>query len=116
MQQHKQPGERRDGQHQKHGAGDRVAAERIGHHQKAAEPTSARQTDEKNILHENLCATPKSVQLSCGLKMPCASASLAFCFHFMIWSLQTPPRARRFLLVVNHFLAGLVPVSGSNPS
>ncbi len=51
VQQDEQPGQRNDGQHQEHRAGDRVAAERIGHDQKAKHQGQER----KNIESSASC-------------------------------------------------------------
>jgi len=40
-----------NGQHQKHGAGDRVAAERVGHHEKGAGQCQKGEQVKEGVLH-----------------------------------------------------------------
>ena len=62
VQQDKKTGQRNDGQHQKHGAGHRVAADRIGDDERAAHQGQRGKYVEEDVLHSYLF------------------------FHFQIWS------------------------------
>ena len=62
VQQHKKPGQRNNGQDQEHGAGHRVAADRVGDDQRPAQQRQPRKNIKENVLHSYLC------------------------FHFQIWS------------------------------
>src|SRR2546422_3416158 len=51
VEQDEEPGEEHDGEHEEHGAGDRVAAERIGDHEEAAEQGERGEEIEEKVAH-----------------------------------------------------------------
>ena len=102
MQQDKQPGHGNDGQHQKHRAGDRIAAERIDDDEQAAQQRQRREDVKQNVRYR--AAVDQVVDgFHCELDFhrkiflfACASSNL--CFHFWMPGL-TPPKARSFSLL-----------------
>ncbi len=111
VQQHEQAGHRDDGQHQKHRAGDRTAAERIGDDERAAQQRQRRKDVKQNVRHR---ATAKQIVEGFHFQSRFHRETFLFFgffqFEFPFLDARTDAAKReQFFLVVNHlFAAGAV--------
>src|ERR1022692_3729632 len=107
VQQHEQAGHRDDGQHQKHRAGDRAAAERICDDERAAQQRQCREDVKQNVRHH---ATTK--QIVEGFHFQSSFHRETFLL-FGFFQLEFPfldagadaAKREQFFLVVNHLFA-----------